>query len=46
VYWLGGCGGAAEANWVATNPAGRGLVQQDQFRAAPDRILTIYRRGP
>ena len=46
VYWLGGCGGAAEANWVATNPAGRGLVQEYQFRAAPDRILTVYRRGP
>ena len=46
VYWLGGCGGAAEANWVATNPAGRGLVQEYRFRAAPDRILTVYRRGP
>ena len=45
IYWLGGCGGAAEANWVATNPAGRGLVQEYQFRAAPDRILTVYRRG-
>jgi len=46
VYWLGGCGGSAEANWVATNPAGRGLTWRDQFRAAPDRILTVYRRGP
>ena len=46
VYWLGGCGGAAEANWVANTPAGRGLVQEYRFRAAPDRILTVYRRGP
>jgi 4-amino-4-deoxy-L-arabinose transferase-like glycosyltransferase len=46
VYWLGGCGGAAEANWVATNRAGRGLVMESQFRAAPDRILTVYRRRP
>ena len=46
VYWLGGCGGAAETNWVATNRAGRGLVMESQFRAAPDRILTVYRRGP
>jgi hypothetical protein len=46
VYWLGGCGGAAEASWVATNPAGHGLALQDRFRAAPDRVLTVYRRGP
>ena len=46
VFWLSGCGGTAEANWLVTNPAGSGLVQRDQFRAAPDRILTVFRRGP
>jgi hypothetical protein len=45
-FWLSGCGGTAEANWLATNPAGSGLAQTDQFRAAPDRILTVFRRGP
>ena len=46
VFWLSGCGGTSEANWLATNPAGAGLTQRDQFRAAPDRILTVFRRGP
>jgi hypothetical protein len=44
-FWLEGCGGAAEASWLATNAAGSGLTQKDQFPAAPDRILTVYRRG-
>ena len=45
-FWLKGCGGAAETNWLAANPAGRGLILLDRFPAAPDRILTVYRRGP
>jgi hypothetical protein len=45
-FWLTGCGGAAETSWLAANPAGHGLTRIDQFPAAPDRILTIYRRGP
>jgi hypothetical protein len=44
-FWVDGCGGNAEASWLATNAAASGLTQQDQFHAAPDRILTVYRRG-
>jgi hypothetical protein len=45
-YWLNGCGGVAEQNWLETNAAASGLTQIDRFAAAPDRILTVYRRGP
>jgi hypothetical protein len=45
-YWLEGCGGTAESNWLATSAAASGLTQIDRFAAAPDRILTVYRRGP
>ena len=45
-YWLEGCAGTAEANWLVANSAGSDLTQIDRFPAAPDRILTIYRRGP
>jgi hypothetical protein len=45
-YWLEGCGGTAEANWLETSAAASGLGQIDRFAAAPDRILTVYRRGP
>jgi hypothetical protein len=44
--WLTGCGGAAETSWLAANPAGSGLTRIDQFPAAPDRILTVYKRTP
>jgi hypothetical protein len=43
-YWLTGCGGPAEAAWLATQPGG--LTQVDRFAAAPDRIMTVYRRSP
>jgi 4-amino-4-deoxy-L-arabinose transferase-like glycosyltransferase len=45
-YWLQGCGGSAETTWLAANPAGQGLTLVDRFAAAPDRILTVYRRAP
>jgi hypothetical protein len=45
-YWLEGCGGTAEARWVAANATGRGLVLVESFTAAPYRILTVYRRAP
>lgn len=42
-FWLEGCGGQAEAGWLATQPPG--LTQVDQFAAAPDRIITVYLRS-
>jgi hypothetical protein len=45
-YWLDGCGGEAEAAWIAKNAAGSGLVLVDRFAAAPDRLLSVYRRAP
>jgi hypothetical protein len=45
-YWLEGCGGTAEASWLAANAAGRNLVLVESFAAAPYRILTVYRRAP
>jgi hypothetical protein len=43
-FWLQGCGGQAEAAWLANQPGG--LMQVDRFAAAPDRIMTVYRRSP
>ena len=43
-FWLKGCSGQAESAWQATQPAG--LTQVDRFAAAPDRIITVYRRSP
>lgn len=45
-FWLDGCGGSQEDGWVGGNPAGQGLRMVDRFPAAPDRLLTVYRRGP
>jgi 4-amino-4-deoxy-L-arabinose transferase-like glycosyltransferase len=45
-FWLQGCGGAAEEAWRAANSGASTLTQVDRFNAAPDRILTVYRRGP
>jgi hypothetical protein len=44
--WLGGCSGTAQTTWLNTDPAGAGLTRVDQFTVAPDRIFTVYRRGP
>ena len=46
LFWLEGCGGTQEDVWVGANAAGEGLHMVDQFPAAPDRLLTVYRRGP
>ena len=43
-YWLTGCGGTAEQEWLAQNAAASGLVLVDRFAAAPDRLLSVYRR--
>jgi hypothetical protein len=45
-FWLSGCGGPAEEAWRTGNSAGRNLVFVDRFAAAPDRLLTVYRRAP
>jgi hypothetical protein len=45
-FWLSGCGGAAEEAWRTGNPDGRNLVFVERFAAAPDRLLTVYRRAP
>jgi 4-amino-4-deoxy-L-arabinose transferase-like glycosyltransferase len=43
--WLDGCGGSQEEAWVSRNAAGQALHMCDRFWAAPDRLLTVYRRG-
>jgi hypothetical protein len=45
-FWLQDCEGAAETGWLATSQAGRGLTLIDRYAAAPDRILSVYRREP
>jgi hypothetical protein len=46
-FWLEGqCSGSAEAGWLAANPSPGGWIQVDRFQAAPDRLLSVYRRGP
>jgi hypothetical protein len=44
-FWTQGCGGTAEDGWLATSTLGP-LTQIDRFDAAPDRILTVYKRVP
>ena len=44
--WHEGCGGVAEVDWIATKAGGENLQLVDRFEAAPDRILTVYRRSP
>jgi hypothetical protein len=44
-FWTEGCGGPAEEAWV-NQDALRPLSKIDQFHAAPDRVLTVYRRAP
>lgn len=45
-FWLDGCAGSAERDWLVTSRAGTGLTLVDRFAAAPDRILSVYRRAP
>jgi hypothetical protein len=44
--WIQGCGGDQEAQWIRANTLGGALVQVDRFNASPDRLMTVYRRGP
>ena len=45
-FWLTGCGGEAESAW-SRDYAGPGVLSLiDRFAAAPDRILSVYRRAP
>jgi 4-amino-4-deoxy-L-arabinose transferase-like glycosyltransferase len=41
-----GCGGEAEASWLAGAAGGSRLRLVDRFWASPDRVLSIYRRSP
>jgi 4-amino-4-deoxy-L-arabinose transferase-like glycosyltransferase len=43
-FWTQGCGGSAEDAWLAATTPGT-LTQVDRFNAAPDRILTVYKRA-
>jgi hypothetical protein len=45
-FWQNGCGGPAEEGWRLTNPAGDHLTLVDRFWAAPDRLMSVYRRSP
>jgi 4-amino-4-deoxy-L-arabinose transferase-like glycosyltransferase len=44
-FWTEGCDGSAEEAWLAQSKLG-GLLRIDRFHAAPDRILTVYRKVP
>ncbi len=41
-----GCGSYEEKDWLRDNAAGRGLRLIDRFDAAPDKVMSVYRRGP
>jgi hypothetical protein len=47
-FWIAsGCGDStAEAGWLADASAGEGLALVERFSPAPDRTLSVYRRGP
>lgn len=44
--WTRGCGGDAEEQWRREYPGGQTLTLIDRFEAAPQRILSVYRRTP
>jgi 4-amino-4-deoxy-L-arabinose transferase-like glycosyltransferase len=44
-FWTEGCRGTAEEAWRASSRLGT-LTQIDRFDAAPDRVLTVYKRAP
>ena len=44
-FWTEGCAGPAEETWLTHSTLGH-LLKIDEFHAAPDRVLTIYRRAP
>jgi 4-amino-4-deoxy-L-arabinose transferase-like glycosyltransferase len=41
-----GCGGYEEMDWLRYASEGRGLALIDYFYAAPDKIMSVYRRVP
>jgi hypothetical protein len=41
-----GCGGDAEEQWRREYPGGQTLTLIDRFEAAPQRILSVYKRTP
>ena len=45
MYWTDGCGGSAEDAWLATADYGP-LTRIDRFSAAPDKIVSVYRKSP
>ena len=44
-FWIQGCDGSAEEAWLTQSKLGP-LLMIDRFHAAPDRILTVYRKVP
>ncbi len=44
--WFDGCGGTAEATWVADWLPGQNVRLIDRFEPAPGRILSVFRRTP
>jgi hypothetical protein len=44
-FWTDGCDGSAEEAWLAQSQLGQ-MLKIDRFHAAPDRILTVYRKVP
>jgi 4-amino-4-deoxy-L-arabinose transferase-like glycosyltransferase len=44
-FWTDGCDGSAEEAWLAQSQLGS-MLKIDRFHAAPDRILTVYRKVP
>jgi hypothetical protein len=45
-YWLKVSCDTADAEWLAAHPGGGAPTRIERFFAAPDRILTVYRRTP
>jgi 4-amino-4-deoxy-L-arabinose transferase-like glycosyltransferase len=45
-FWLVGCGGEAEERWRSSQADAANLTLVDRFDAAPDRVLSVYRRAP
>jgi 4-amino-4-deoxy-L-arabinose transferase-like glycosyltransferase len=43
--WYEGCDGTAEEQWVAEQADAATLALVDRFYAAPDRVLSVYRRA-
>ena len=44
--WYPGCGGASEELWRLGEADGATLKLVDRFQAAPQRVISVYRRSP